>query len=150
MPQSFACLHYHLIFSTKHRLPLLTADLSERIFEYIGGILQPYEGVLVAAGGTADHVHLLVSLSRSMAVAEAVRLIKSNSSGWVHDTFPKQQAFAWQTGYGAFAVSYSHVDIVRQYLARQEEHHRVKTFQEEFVEFLQRHDLPYDERYIWD
>jgi putative transposase len=150
MPQSFACLHYHLTFSSKHRQPLLTPDLSERIFEYIGGILKPHKGVLVAAGGTVDHVHLLVSLSRSMAVAEAVRLIKTNSSGWVHDIFPEQEGFAWQTGYGAFAVSYSHLDMVRQYLARQEEHHRIKTFQEEFLEFLQRHDLEYDERYIWD
>jgi len=105
---------------------------------------------LIAAGGTADHVHLLMSLSREMAVAEIVRLIKSNSSNWIHDSFSARREFAWQGGYGAFAVSFSQIESVKHYLAHQEEHHRKKTFQEEFIEFLQRHEIEYDLRYLWD
>ncbi len=150
MPQSFACLHYHLIFSTKHRQPLLTPEISERLFAYIGGILRNHKGTLLAAGGMPDHVHLLAGISKEMSISEAMRIIKANSSGWIHETFLGQQCFAWQEGYGAFTVSYSLMDTVRDYIARQEEHHRVKTFQEEFLAFLQRHGLEYDEKYIWD
>jgi REP element-mobilizing transposase RayT len=150
MPQSFACLHCHLIFSTKNRIPAITAELQPRLYEYIGGILLAEKNVLIAAGGMPDHVHLLVSLSREISVAQAVGLIKSNSSKWVHETFPEQRAFAWQTGYGAFSVSYSHLDRVKAYLAGQAEHHRARTFQEEFLLFLKRHHIEYDERYIWE
>lgn len=150
MPQSFGCLNYHIIFSTKQRQPLLTADISNDLFQYIGGILRTNNGVLLSAGGMPDHVHLLGSLSREMSVAEAVRLIKTNSSSWMHETFSDQQGFAWQAGYGAFTVSYSNIGDVRDYLASQAEHHRVKTFKEEFLEFLRKHDLPFDERYLWD
>jgi REP element-mobilizing transposase RayT len=150
MPQSFAALHCHIIFSTKNRAPLISADLQPRLFAYMGGIAASEGNVLVAAGGIPDHVHLLVSLSREIAVAAAVRLLKANSSKWIHETFPELQHFSWQAGYGAFAVSYSHLDRVKRYLANQEEHHRKQTFQEEFVAFLRRHKIPYDERYLWD
>jgi REP element-mobilizing transposase RayT len=150
MPQSFACLHYHLVFSTKDRVPSITEDIAPRLYEYIGGILRAEKGRLLAAGGMPDHVHLLASLSKEMSVSDALRIIKANSSGWIHDTFPDERQFAWQAGYGAFAVSYSNLDSVKQYIARQAEHHRVKTFQEEFVEFLRRHEIEFDERYLWD
>jgi REP element-mobilizing transposase RayT len=150
MPQSFASLHCHLVFSTKNRVPLITPPLQPRLFAYCGGILRETGCALVAAGGTPDHVHLLVSLGREVAVAEAVRLVKANSSKWVHETFPDQHAFAWQAGYGAFAVSYSRLGPVKDYLARQAEHHRKKTFQEEFVAFLRRHGIEFDERHLWD
>ena len=149
MPQSFTCLHFHFIFSTKDRLPSIAPDLQPRLFEYIGGIFRAEKGCLVAAGGMLDHVHLLASLSKEMSVSEAMRIIKANSSGWIHDTFPDKQDFGWQAGYGAFAVSYSNIDVVKQYIARQAEHHRVKSFQEEFIEFLKRHNIQYDERYLW-
>src|SRR6478672_3982864 len=113
MPQSFACLHYHLIFSTKNREPLLPAELRPRLFEYFGGILRAHGGCLVAAGGVEDHVHLLVRLSREMSVAEALRLLKSNSSKWIHDTQAGPSAFAWQAGYAAFTVSLSQMDAVK-------------------------------------
>jgi putative transposase len=150
MPQSFTCLHYHLIFSTKARVPAITADLQTRLFDYIGGILRSEKSILLAAGGMPDHVHLLCSLSKELAVAEALRLIKSNSSKWIHETFPQHLSFAWQAGYGAFAVSYSHVDKVKRYIARQAQHHRRTTFQEEFVAVLRRHQIEFDERYLWD
>ena len=150
MSQSFASLHYHLIFSTKSRAPAITDDLASRLYEYLGGLLRFHKGVLLAAGGMADHVHLLVGLNREMSVAEAVRLVKANSSKWIHETFTDRQAFVWQTGYGAFTVSYSNIDQVKQYIDGQAEHHRRRTFQEEFMAFLKRHGIEYDERYMWD
>jgi REP element-mobilizing transposase RayT len=150
MPQSFASLHCHIIFSTKQRQPSLDIEWRPRLIDYVGGILRNHKCVLVAGSGVADHIHLLVSLSREFAVAEIVRLIKSNSSGWIHDNFPARSNFAWQAGYGAFAVSYSQIDAVKQYLAQQEEHHRKKSFQEEFIDFLDRHEIQYDLRYLWD
>ena len=97
-----------------------------------------------------DHVHLLVSLTRQSSVAEIARLVKANSSGWVHDTFPDLRGFAWQAGYGAFSVSSSSLAVVKHYIARQEEHHRTRTFQDEFVGFLKRHNIEFDERYRWE
>jgi REP element-mobilizing transposase RayT len=150
MPQSFTCLHIHFIFSTKGRIPLITTDMQPRLFEYIGGILRAEDSQLIAAGGMPDHVHLLASLSKESSVSDAMRLVKANSSSWIHNQFVDKCDFAWQAGYGAFAVSYSNLEDVKEYIARQVEHHRVRTFQEEFVEFLRRHDIAYDARYLWD
>jgi REP-associated tyrosine transposase len=149
MPQSFGSLHCHIVFSTKHRLPQIPTDVQLRLFEYLGGILRNHSSRLIAAGGMPDHVHLLASLGRTLAVADAVRLVKSNSSGWMHEELDLAD-FRWQDGYGAFAVSYSQLDQVKSYLANQEKHHRHRSFQEEFLELLRRHDLEWDERYIWD
>ena len=150
MPQSFAALYCHFIFSTKHREPLISRELQPRLFAYIGGGLRNEGSVLLAAGGMPDHVHLLASLSRQTSVAEVVRLVKANSSGWVHQTFPEMQGFAWQNGYGAFSVSASALPAVKRYLAGQEEHHRTRTFQQEFVAFLKKHEIEHDERYLWE
>jgi len=150
MPQSFASLHCHIIFSTKHRMPWITPELQPRLYEYTGGILRNHDCALIAAGGVPDHVHLLVSLHRTMDVAEVVGLIKANSSKWIHETFPEHHDFAWQIGYGAFTVSYSNIPQVKRYLASQAEHHRRRSFQKEFLEFLKRHDIKYDERYVWE
>jgi len=149
MPQSFASLHCHIVFSTKHRRPQISDALQPRLFQYIGGILKNHSSRLVAAGGIPDHVHLLVSLGRSISIADAVRIVKTNSSSWIHDELC-QPEFAWQNGYGAFAVSYSNIGNVQQYLANQTEHHRAQSFQDEFREILKRHGLEWDERYIWD
>src|SRR5262245_6052911 len=100
MPQSLVSLHLHIVFSTKHREPLITPDLAPRLHGYIGGIARETGSVLVAAGGMPDHVHLLVSLGRQTSVADLVREVKANSSRWVHDTFPDRPWFAWQAGYG--------------------------------------------------
>jgi len=147
--QTLTCLHYHIVFSTKNRLPQINADLRERLYAYIGGIIKGERGLLLEAGGTQDHVHLLAALPGHPSVADFLRLIKTNSSKWVHDTFAHHRAFAWQSGYGAFSVSRSNDDDVRRYIEAQAEHHRRTTFQEEFVEFLRRHEIPFDERYIW-
>jgi REP element-mobilizing transposase RayT len=150
MPQSLAALYCHIIFSTKNRVPEIDPIWQDRLYSYIGGTLRSHQCVLMAAGGVADHVHLLVSLSRTITVADAVRDIKANSSRWIHENFPDHKTFAWQSGYGAFSVSHSHLDQVRAYLAKQAEHHRSKTFQEEFRAFLAKYEIEYDERYAWD
>jgi REP element-mobilizing transposase RayT len=148
MPQSFASIHCHLIFGTKNRAPLITADLQDALFGYLGGILRNHQCRLLVAGGMPDHVHLLVSLNREMSVAEIVRLLKANSTKWIHENFRDHTLFGWQTGYAAFAVSHSNIDEVMRYIQSQEEHHRTKTFQEELVAFLRRHGLEYDPEHL--
>ncbi|HEY1378762.1 MAG TPA: IS200/IS605 family transposase [Gemmataceae bacterium] len=149
MPQSFAALQAHIVFSTKNRVPGITPDLAPKLYGYIHGIVAE-SGMLLAAGGVADHVHLLVTLGREMSVAELVRLIKCNSSGWIHKTFPAHREFAWQSGYGAFSVSRSHRDPVKRYIETQAEHHKTLSFQDEFRALLRRHGLEWDERHVWD
>ena len=150
MPQSFVCLHCHIVFSTKNRKTWITPELAPRLFDYIGGTIRGVGGSLVFAGGMPDHTHLLVSLGKTHSAAQLVRDIKSNSSGWIHKTFPSLANFGWQTGYAAFAVSHSNLDEVKRYIGNQPEHHRVRTFKEEFLAFLKKHGLEYDERYVWD
>ena len=150
MPQSFVSLNCHVIFSTKNREPLLLPEWVSRLYQYIGGTLRAKGSVLLAAGGMPDHVHLALSLSKQNAIADIVRDIKANSSRWIHETIDGLGGFAWQTGYGAFSVSQSNMDDVKRYIANQPEHHRVRTFQEEFVLFLRRHGVQYDEQHVWD
>ena len=150
MPQSFSCLHTHIVFSTKHRQRFLTPDLTERLHPYLGGLARNRKCDSVRIGGVEDHVHLLVRLARDVAVSEFVGAVKSVSSGWIHDEFPDRPTFAWQQGYAAFAVSLSGVEAVAAYIGAQAEHHRRKTFQEELLEFLGVHGIASDERYMWD
>jgi putative transposase len=150
MPQSLVCLNNHVVFSTKNREPLIDAELAPRLYGYIGGIVRNTGSVLLAVGGIEDHIHLLVSLGRTTSIADFVRNVKTNSSLWVHETFPERSAFGWQSGYGAFSVSKSVIPRVKDYIAMQREHHRRETYQEESLRFLREHDLEYDERYLWD
>src|SRR5690242_998946 len=109
MPQSFACMYAHVIFSTKNRGPAITADLQPRLYEYIGGILRNEKCALLAAGGVQDHVHLLISMGREVSIAELVQALKANSSRWIHETFTEHREFAWQSGYAVFSVSHSNL-----------------------------------------
>jgi REP element-mobilizing transposase RayT len=137
-----------LIFSTKGRQPLITAEIRSDLFAYLGGIVREMRGAALIINGTADHVHMLVRIRPAHAAAEIARVVKANSSRWVREKWNTR--FAWQTGYGAFSVSESNVPAVCCYIATQEEHHRKKTFQEEYIAFLTRNKIAYDERYIWD
>lgn len=150
MPQSYVSLSVHLIFSTRNREPLIATDLQPRLFDYLGGILRSHRCALLAIGGMPDHVHLLVGLDKQIAVSELVRVVKANFSKWVHETFPLLRGFAWQSGYGAFSVSASRQPEVVAYIERQAEHHRTMSFQEEFVAFLKRHEVGYEETRIWE
>jgi REP element-mobilizing transposase RayT len=150
VPQPFVSLNYHQIFSTKGREPWLGEEWRPRLYDYVGGILRADGGQLLAAGGVSDHVHYLVSLRQTTSLAETLKIVKARSSIWVHETFPGHRGFAWQAGYGAFSVSRSNLVRVESYILRQAEHHRTRTFQEEFVVFLKRHGIVYDERHLWD
>ncbi len=150
MPSSYLSLHYHLVFSTRHRHPLITPDIKPRLFEYLGGTVRGLDGQLLIGNGMPDHVHLLVRLGASRALADVLRDLKAGSSKWVHDTFPSAGGFGWQTGYGAFVIGRTELGTVRQYIENQEEHHRQQTFQEEFVELLNVYKVEYKPQYLWE
>ena len=128
MPSAYSNLIYHLIFSTKHREPLITPQLQKELYPYIAGILQGQESHLLEIGGIHNHVHLLIRLDPVISVSEIVRLVKANSSKWANERSTRDGRFGWQRGYGAFTVSVSQLNAVRQYVINQEEHHRSRTF----------------------
>ena len=148
MGQTFSKLLFHIIFSTKERMPYL-GPLREDLFPYMGGIIRGIRGKAININGANDHVHILTFLPTNVSVAEAVRTIKANSSKWVHETRRERRAFGWQAGYSAFSVSESNLEHVSKYIDGQEEHHRKRSFQEELMALLKKHNLPYDERYVW-
>src|SRR6267142_2342328 len=148
MSHSYVSNLMHCVFSTKERVPLIDSELESRLWPYIGGIARENRMRALAVGGTADHRHTLLSLPSTMAIAKAVQLIKGGSSKWIHDTFPSLQKFGWQEGYGAFSVSSSQVKKTIAYIDNQKEHHRKKSFQEEFLELLKRHKIEFDSRYV--
>ncbi|MCH7719995.1 MAG: IS200/IS605 family transposase [Planctomycetes bacterium] len=150
MAHSYTRLYCHVVFATKNRQPWIAPDIGQRLYDYMGGIIKGENGDLLAAGGTDDHVHLLLSLHPQTSVSDALRLIKTNSSKWIHGTFPDKTKFAWQAGYGAFSVSRSNLESVTRYIANQAEHHKRLSFQDEFIDFLKRHEIEFDPRYIWE
>ena len=149
MANTFTNLLYHVIFSTKNREPLISPDLKPRLYEYLGGIVRSEGGILIDIGGIPDHIHLLFKGKSDGTIADVLRNLKSNSSKWVNALSETQIHFSWQTGYAAFSVSESRLGAVRHYIQTQEEHHRRKTFQEEYIEFLQKHRIEYEEQYLW-
>ena len=150
MAHSFVSSLYHCVFSTQGRRPFITPEIEERLWRYMGGIARKNKFKALEIGGVEDHVHLLLSLPSTLAIAKAIQLVKGGSSKWVHDTFRSQQPFAWQEGYGAFSIGIAQVDATIAYIKSQEEHHRKQTYQQEFVGFLKKHGIEYDPRYIWD
>ncbi len=150
MSHTYTNILTHVIFSTKNRASLLDADLKNRLLPYMGGIVRELGGSVLSINGPADHVHLLTTMPATLALADFVRTVKTNSSRWVHESLPSYADFAWHSGYGAFSVSQSACDNVKTYIARQEEHHRTLSFQDEFLAFLTRHGIQYDAKYVWD
>lgn len=149
MANTYHALTIHCVFSTRRREPFITQKLKERLWPFIGGILRQNKIKTLCVGGVADHIHLLMSLPTTMSVAKAVQLVKGNSSKWVHEAFPQQRSFEWQKGCAAFSVSVSHIPQTVTYIKNQGEHHRTKSFMEEYVSFLKKHQIDYDERYLW-
>ncbi len=140
----------HFTWSTAGREPWINPDWHDPLYRFIGGIMNNKKAKLLGAGGMHDHIHLYASLPSTLSIADFVNAVKSNSSRWVHQTYRNALAFAWQEGYGAFSVSKSEERKVIEYIRNQESHHRKRTFKEEFVTLLDRHDIEYDERYLWD
>ncbi|QOJ13524.1 MAG: IS200/IS605 family transposase [Planctomycetia bacterium] len=150
MPQSLARVHIHLIFSTKNREALLDDAVRESLHRYMAVVLQTLGCPAELINSVEDHVHVLFQLSRTVAISHAVEEVKKASSRWIKTQGERFGAFAWQAGYGAFAVSESNAAAVREYIADQREHHRRTSFQDEYRAFLEKHRVSYDERYVWD
>jgi len=148
MSDSYTNLLYHIVFSTKERRPLITPEYEMRLYDYVGGTIRKVGGISLELNGTSDHIHLLTKLRPDCALSDVLRDLKANATGWMHDVFPSLKDFSWQRGYGAFTVSQSNVAAVRQYIARQKEHHRNISFRNEFIQFLKENDIQYDERFI--
>ncbi|MBZ5538785.1 MAG: IS200/IS605 family transposase [Acidobacteriia bacterium] len=149
MPHSYCSCLMHCVFSTKNRQKIISADLQHSLWPYLGGIAREHKMKALAIGGVVDHVHLLLSLPSTLTVAKGIQLIKGGSSKWIHDTFSSYRQFEWQEGYGAFSVSISHEQETIRYINNQAAHHRKRSFKEEFVAFLKKHRIEYDERYVW-
>lgn len=150
MANTYSSLHYHIVFSTKNRERWIKPDMEERIWSYIGGIAKEHKMHPIQIGGIEDHVHVLLSAAPTLAPSKMAQLLKGGSSAWIHETFPGMRGFGWQDGYGAFTVSKSSVPEVIKYVQNQREHHKTRTFQEEYLAMLKKHRIDYNERYLWD
>lgn len=151
MPHSFVSALFHCVWSTKERRPVISSEMQERLWPFIGGIARENGFKTLAVGGVEDHMHALISLPSTMSISKAIQLMKGGSSKWMNDTFfAVNRAFSWQEGYGAFSIGVSQVDATVNYIGRQAEHHRRRTFQEELLAILKKHQIEYDPRYIWD
>jgi len=147
---TFTKLVYHVVFSTKHRQPSIHESFQKRLYEYIGGIIRGQNGHLIEIGGIEDHIHLLANLSPTKSISDSVREIKANASKWANELSDLTQRFEWQKGYGIFTVSYSQVDSVRYYIQNQQEHHKTKSFEEEYIAFLKLHQIAFDRKYLFE
>ena len=150
MPQSLSKVILHIIFSTKNREPWLESNVRPRVHAYLATICRDLGAELVRVGGVVDHVHIVTTLPRTVSQAQLVEQIKKASSKWIKALDARYRGFFWQRGYGAFSVSPSQLDAVLQYIETQREHHRTRTFQEEYRELLRRHGVDFNERYVWD
>jgi putative transposase len=148
MPSTYVSLYFHFVFSTKDRRRCINDVWESRLHSYLGGIIRNLGGVAKSIGGDSDHVHILASLKAMHCVAEVLRTLKANSSGWVHKKMGIR-SFDWQNGYGAFTVGKSELGALKEYNEQQKEHHRRKTFQEEYRELLREYGIEFDERYLW-
>ena len=146
MGSTFFSLHYHLIFSTKQRVPMIQAEWRPRMHAYMGGIIRGFNGVAEIVGGVSDHVHLLVSLRPVHCIADVMRDLKKDSTNWVKGNFDSR--FGWQEGYAAFSVSPTNTESVKRYIAEQERHHAKKSFVDELKECLAQAGIEYEEKYL--
>jgi putative transposase len=149
MANTYTSLFYHIIFSTKNRIPWINRGIEQRVWEYLGGIARKHKMSALQVGGASDHIHSLVLAPASLAPSQITQFLKGDSSKWIHEEFRELHACAWQDGYGAFSIGRSDVPEVINYIVNQREHHRLKTFQEEYLELLKKHGIKYDERYLW-
>jgi REP element-mobilizing transposase RayT len=151
MPQSLVQIYLHLVFSTKHREPFLRDPLiREEMHGYLKGILDNLGCPRLKIGGVEDHVHILCQISQNVSLVDLIRDLKRDSTKWIKSQYPTQQHFHWQAGYGAFSVSPAHIDVLCEYIAKQEDHHRQVSFQEEFRKLCLKYGIALDERYVWD
>jgi REP element-mobilizing transposase RayT len=148
MSHTYCSLLFHCVFSTKERRKRIVPEIQPRLWAYMGGVAREHQMTALSIGGIEDHVHILLSLSSSTSIAAAMREIKSASSHWMHETCAMDD-FEWQEGYGAFSIGCSQIPDTLAYIASQQEHHRKRDFQAEYIAFLQKHHIEYDARYVW-
>ena len=150
MPGTYSQILLHIVFSTRERKPWIAPDIAARLHSYIGGIIEAERATLYEIGGVADHVHLYLRSRPDLPVSDLMRVVKARSSKWIHNSFPDLADFAWQTGYSVFSVSKSQEPAVKRYIATQAEHYQTEDFQSELLRLLRKHEVDFDERYIWD
>ena len=148
MPQTHASINLHVVHGTKGRLELIPPEIMPRLCAYLGGVAHHRKAMLLAAGGMPDHLHMLLSVHPTTAPSDLVRDLKANSSRWFRETLGRR--FAWQAGFGEFAVSASNLDVVRRYINNQAKHHAKMSFVDEYLAMLKRHRVEYDPRYVFD
>ena len=149
MGQSLVKNYIHIVFSTKHREPLINEAIEKELHSYLGGICNKMDCQVLKVGGHYDHIHILCLLSKKVLLVKLMEELKSHSSKWIKTKGGAYANFYWQDGYGAFSVNPSEVEIVINYIANQKEHHRKKTFQDEYRAFLKKYKVEYDEKYVW-
>lgn len=150
MAQTLVKIYIHVVFTTRDRADLILGEIERELSAYIGGVLRKHECVLLAANGTADHIHLLISLSKNIALSDLLRELKKASSYWIKTKHAKFNKFHWQAGFGAFSIGQSQVETVKRYIANQKEHHRTERFEDEYRRFLQKYGIDFDDRYFLD
>ena len=150
MPGTYSQILLHIVFSTKHRQSWLAPDIAERLFPYMGGIVRAERGTLYAIGGIEDHVHMYLRWRTDESISNLMRTIKARSSLWIHQTWPALKAFARQDGYAVFSVSKSQERAVKQYIASQHEHHQKEDFKSELLRLLRKHEIEFDEQYVFE
>ena len=150
MPQSLSKVIVHIVFSRKEREPWVDENVRSRMHAYLATICRDLGAEFVHAGGVADHVHIVTMLPRTLSQAQLIEHIKKTSSKWIKTIDIRYRAFSWQRGYGAFSVSPNQLGTVVDYVDSQPEHHRTRTFQEEYRELLRKHWVDFDEQYVWD
>jgi putative transposase len=150
MAGTYTKLFYHIVFSTKQRQSFISASVEEELYKYLAGIVRGIGGSCIAVNGMPDHIHMLVMLPPKIALSDAMREIKANSSKWLHETKPALTQFGWQDGFAAFTVSKSGVEAVHEYIREQKSHHARRDYKAELLELLARHEVDFDERYVWD
>jgi REP element-mobilizing transposase RayT len=149
MANTYTSLFYHIVFSTKNRVPFIKPEIEERVWTFVGGIARHHKMTALQIGGIEDHLHALVLAPPTFAPYEIAKFLKGESSKWVHEEFPDLRDFGWQDGYGAFTVSKANVPNVVSYIQNQRAHHQTMTFQDEYLDFLKKAEIEYDERYLW-
>lgn len=150
MAQSLASILIHIIFSTKNRQRLIHPEIAQELHSYMAGISRAHESQIHEIGGIEDHVHLLVSLPRTLTLSKLIENIKKGSSKWIKTKGNVYSDFAWQNGYGAFSIGRSAYENLRKYIQNQRDHHKKVSFEDEFRGFLKKYHIDYDEKYIWD
>ena len=150
MPGTYSQLLLHVVFSTKGRTPWIAPEIAERLYPYIGGIVRAEKGVLYDIGGVEDHVHMYLRWRPDGSISDLMRIVKSRSSKWVHETYPNLAVFAWQEGYSVFTVSKSQEVAVKNYIAGQAEHHTKEDFKSELLRIFRAHGVEFEEKYVFD